>query len=201
MKLILKEARLQLPQLPGEMGELSECHACPGVMRGPLVPEDLQSAKVIIIGRNPSARDLRLGQVLSPGTAHGAVVEAMIKVMGLTSDEVYFSNALHCRTPRDRIPLSKEVRVCATWKSWELNKLYNAKFIITLGADATKQLLDSKIHSLQKIFWDAYEVTLRGRQAWLFPCIHPRHVLQNEDLRNPLALWCDAVGRFIEEKS
>ena len=170
--------------------DLFGCRACRKVWGPPRPPQGNPKAEVILVSRNPDPRE----------RDHLGVEEEMLRVMGIPQEEVYRTYSVFCSTPGNRIPFQLELVKCSSWKAWEMRMLSNAKFVITLGVDATRQFLGLKTPTTNKTFWEVHQVSLGGRDLFVFPCHHPRYALQNSDGLPPLAEWCQAVGEFIRER-
>ncbi|RJQ32144.1 MAG: uracil-DNA glycosylase [Actinobacteria bacterium] len=103
--------------------------------------------------------------------AAGQLLSKLLASIGLKREDVYIANVLKCRPPNNRDPLPDEIAVCKPLL-FEQIKIIKPKIVATLGAHATRLLLDkpisiSKIHG-QKFKADSYTI---------FPIYHPAAAL------------------------
>ncbi|QSX06933.1 uracil-DNA glycosylase [Sedimentibacter sp. zth1] len=107
----------------------------------------------------------------------GQLFEKMIKSINLTREDIYITNIVKCRPPKNRNPMDDEQELCIDYLRWQV-KLINPKIIVCLGSVAAKKL----IYSNKTI------TSMRGK--WvdkggiLFTAIyHPSYLLRNESAK------------------
>lgn len=122
------------------MRDVSQCTRCPlhkgrtqtvfGV--GP------QGAAWCFVGEAPGAEEDRQGQPFV-GRA-GGLLDAMLRALGLSRDEVFIANVLKCRPPANRDPEPLEVESCLPFLSEQLAQVA-PRIIVALGRFAAQSLL------------------------------------------------------------
>lgn len=95
--------------------------------------------KIMIVGEAPGFREDEVGKPFQGKT--GKLLDEMLKEAGLSRDEVYLTNIMHCHPPDNRAPKAKEVKACLGYLQQEI-KLVNPQFIILLGAVAVKAIFN-----------------------------------------------------------
>jgi uracil-DNA glycosylase family 4 len=108
----------------------------------------------------------------------GELLTNLITKMGLKREDIYITNLVKSRPPRNRNPEPDEIAACKPFLLKEIDIIKPA-VIITLGAVATKNLLE-KNDSITALRGKVYDF----RGAKVIPTFHPAYLL-----RNPKAKW------------
>lgn len=103
----------------------------------------------------------------------GQLLDKIINAIGLDREDVYITNIVKCRPPRNRDPLPEEVSACWPYISEQI-RMINPKVIVTLGG-----------HSSQTVLKTGDPISkLRGRFSKVngipvMPTYHPAYLLRN----------------------
>lgn len=152
-----------------------------------------RDARLVFVGEGPGQDEDLQGQPFV-GRA-GQLLNKIIAAMGLKREEVYICNVVKCRPPENRTPLPDEIAACSGFL-FEQIELIAPKVVVTLGAPATKTLLNTT----QGI------MSIRGkwfsfRGIPLMPTYHPAFVLRQYTEQVRRAVWEDmkqVVARLKE---
>lgn len=148
-------------------------------------------AKLVFVGEAPGENEDRLGRPFV-GRA-GQKLDEMILAMGLQREQVYIANVLKSRPPDNRTPLPHEVAECGPTLARQL-AVIRPLVIVTLGAPATKYLLQSEagITRLRGV-WGAWQIPtdLGGGEIPVMPTFHPAYLLRNYTPETRKAVWSD----------
>ncbi|MCY3023151.1 MAG: uracil-DNA glycosylase [Planctomycetota bacterium] len=142
-----------------------------------------KQARLLFVGEGPGFDEDQQG-VPFVGRA-GQLLNKIIAAMGLKREEVYICNVVKCRPPENRTPADDEVLACSRYL-YEQIELVAPSVIVTLGAPATKTLLQTR----QGI------MSMRGkwhnfRGIPLMPTYHPAFVLRQYTQEVRSAVWED----------
>jgi len=99
------------------------------------------SARVVLIGEGPGANEDRTGEPFV-GRA-GQLLNRMLGVIGMERKEVYITNVVKCRPPRNRDPEPDEIAACRPFLDAQLEALKPA-VILALGRPSAQSLLNEK---------------------------------------------------------
>ncbi|MEO5573125.1 MAG: uracil-DNA glycosylase [Gammaproteobacteria bacterium] len=107
-----------------------------------------RTAEWMVIGEAPGAEEDRQGEPFV-GQA-GQLLNAMLKAIGLTREEVYIANILKSRPPQNRDPLPDEVAACEPFLMRQI-QLIQPKIILAVGRIAAQNLLktDTKVSNMR----------------------------------------------------
>jgi uracil-DNA glycosylase len=154
----------------------TRCDLAPGriqVVRG-VGP---RRARVLFLGEAPGAKEDEAGEPFV-GSA-GRLFSRLLAAAGLGRDDVYITNVVACRPPKNRAPRSSEVKAHAPWLEEQI-RLVQPEVVATLGRTALVYFMPgAKITQLsglpQQLVW-------QGRPLTLLPLYHPAAALRSPDL-------------------
>ncbi len=182
----------ELAQVEQEVSGCTLCRLCE-TRTQTVFARGRADAELMFIGEGPGAQEDAQG-VPFVGRA-GKLLDKMVAAMGLARDEVYVTNIVKCRPPRNREPRVDEVESCGPYLERQI-ELLRPRIICTLGRPASNTLLDNK-RSMGE---------LRGR--WfsfrgvpVLPTYHPAYLLRSprqkraawQDLRKIILVLCGEI--------
>lgn len=115
----------------------SDCFECPLALRRKKVVRARGGfkRKVMFIGEAPGENEEKRG--LAFVGKSGELLDIWIKALGLTEDDVYITNVVKCRPPKNRDPTDFEIEGCLPHLSREIREL-EPLIVVPLGRFATK---------------------------------------------------------------
>jgi uracil-DNA glycosylase family 4 len=99
-----------------------------------------QDADLLVIGEAPGADEDRQGEPFV-GRA-GQLLNAMLRAIGLTRDDVFIANILKCRPPNNRDPKPAEIAQCTPYLERQI-ALIEPRAVLAVGRIAAQHLLQS----------------------------------------------------------
>jgi len=171
--------------------EVSKCCKC-GLdkTRTNTVPgQGSADAQIVFVGEGPGADEDAQGKPFV-GRA-GKLLDKIISAMGLQREDVFICNILKCRPPGNRDPKPDEIAQCLPYLQRQL-EIIEPEIIVTLGAHATKTLLETtkSIGQLRGQFHQYYP-GLGKMPIKLMATYHPAYLLRNYSKDNRLRVWED----------
>ncbi len=167
-----------------------ECHRCAlGQTRtNPVFGVGNPSAEILFVGEGPGEQEDLKGEPFV-GKA-GILLDKMLACIGLSRKEnVYITNIVKCRPPRNRDPLPEERQACILYLR-EQTKLIRPKIIVCLGKVAATTLIDPSF-SIMRSHGEWYY----RKGFWIIATFHPAALLRNEALKR------DAYGDLLRIRS
>jgi uracil-DNA glycosylase len=153
-----------------------------------MVPgEGSPDAEVMFVGEAPGANEDRLGRPFV-GRA-GMLLEELLAAAGLAREDVWITNVVKARPPKNRDPKAGEVAHCMPWLELEV-ELIRPRVIVPLGRHALKHFAPAA-----KIA----EVHGRLVDGRLFPLYHPAAAMYNQSLRATLFDDARALGLILRD--
>lgn len=155
-----------------------------------MVPgEGNPNAELMLVGEAPGASEDEQGRPFV-GRA-GKLLDEVLEAAGLAREDVYITNVVKARPPKNRDPRAGEVAHHLPWLEAEL-ALVQPRLVIPLGRHALAHFSDrAKISDVH-----GTELTERGRA--LFPLYHPAAALRGGGLRETLFEDARALRAVLE---
>jgi uracil-DNA glycosylase len=162
--------------LNDEMACCTRCELAPGrtqVVRG----VGARRARVLFLGEAPGASEDRAGEPFV-GSA-GRLLSRLLEEAGLDRSEVYITNVVACRPPKNRTPRVSEVKAHAPWLEEQL-RLVRPEVVVTLGRVALTYFIPKA--KITELSGSAQTVEWNGAELRLLPLFHPAAALRAPDL-------------------
>jgi uracil-DNA glycosylase family 4 len=136
------------------------CSRCPGLLGRTQIVDGAGPDRplLLVVGEAPGA-DEDLAGVPFVGRS-GQLLRSSLGALGLSNDQIRFTNAVRCRPPENRDPSADEQIACQQWLGWEIAQA-QPRVILALGKIAANVL---------GMFYDEPATIY---QAW-----HPAYVLR-----------------------
>lgn len=176
----MKKQDIALKELEDKIKDCSKCANLCSDRQNIVFGDGNADADLLFIGEAPGKNeDIQAKPFVG---AAGKLLSELLASIGLGRDQVYIANVLKCRPPNNRDPLPEEINVCKPIL-FEQIKIIKPKIIATLGAHATKLILNKPV-SISKIH--GQKIMLRGYV--IFPIYHPA-----------AALYARSTLKYLEE--
>ena len=151
-----------------------------------------RSTRLFIVGEGPGEQEDKRGEAFV-GPA-GELLTRILKAIGFERHEVFITNVVKCRPPRNRAPLPDEVAACWGYLEAQLD-MVRPVAILTLGACATQAMLETNIPISR----------LRGRVHLfrgtpLIPTYHPAALLRSPQYKRPTWEDVQLLRRVYDER-
>jgi uracil-DNA glycosylase family 4 len=156
-----------------------------------MVPgEGNPEAAVMFVGEAPGATEDELGRPFV-GRA-GKLLGELLAEAGLVREDVWITNVVKARPPKNRDPKAPEVAHCMPWLERELS-IIAPRLVVPLGRHALKHFdAAAKIGEVH-----GRVLVASGRE--LFPLYHPAAAMYNQTLKATLFEDARALGVSLRE--
>jgi DNA polymerase len=173
-------AAVDLTTMAAALRDCRRCRLCKGrtqVVFGVGNPR----ARVVFVGEGPGADEDRLGEPFV-GRA-GALLNSMLRAIGLRREDVYIANVVKCRPPGNRDPEDDEAGACLPFL-WRQIDLIDPVVIVTLGKIAAGHMVGTRAPiSSYRGRW------LKARGRAVLPTFHPAYLLRSPSAK--AQVWAD----------
>lgn len=165
--------------------EVRRCTRCPlQAYRTRAVPgEGNPCTNVMLVGEAPGFNEDLQGKPFVG--AAGNLLNELLKVAGLSRQEVFITNVVKCRPPGNRDPEDSEIAACEPYLIAQL-KAIEPKIIVSLGRHSTRlffRLAGLDFSSIMQVRGEVRRVAFNGSEYLLLPTLHPAAALYNPRLR------------------
>ena len=145
---------------------------------------------VIFVGEAPGKNEDVKGEPFI-GIA-GKKLSGALENAGISREQVYITNIVKCRPPKNRVPTITERDTCKNYLEKEI-EIIKPKIICILGNTAFKSLLDGK-----QIIKFRGKIVKKDNQLY-FLTIHPAATIYNQKLISVLKKDMKKLFKLIEE--
>lgn len=133
---------------------------------------------VMIIGEAPGRREDDIGKPFQ-GPA-GFLLEEILHDNKHTRGNVYITNVVRCRPPKNRTPKIKEIKACSHWMAKEF-RLVKPKFIMLMGNSALKAVPEFAKSKITKVRGQVKKIDLGYGPVYCMATFHPAACLPGRD--------------------
>ncbi len=141
-------------------------------------------ARAMFVGEAPG-RNEDLAGVPFVGAA-GRILDELLRRVEIPREEVYITNIVKCRPPRNRNPRSDEISTCTgLYLSRQIHAL-RPRVLILLGRHAATHIFETvgiQAGSITKIHGTVHEISPYGFSLIAIPMLHPAAALRSARYR------------------
>lgn len=155
--------------------KISDCNLCPlSSSRTNTVPgEGSIETPVVFVGEGPGADEDASGKPFV-GRA-GELLTKILESVGLSRQDVFITNIVKCRPPKNRVPTTDEQRACSAYLLSQL-AVIKPKVIVALGATALSYFVAQDGIQITKVRGQLFD-WIGGVKV--FAMFHPSYLLRN----------------------
>lgn len=162
------------------------CQNCPLAQLGRkniVFGEGNPNAKLIIIGEGPGEKEDTLCKPFIGRS--GQLLTKILEQAGLKREDVFITNVVKCRPPKNRCPKPEEIEICTKLLLFNQIKIIEPKIICVLGMTPIKALLGNKINNLPIKMTKIRGQIFKKDNFTIIPTYHPAYILRNnKELQN-----------------
>ncbi len=157
---------------------LSEARLC-------TVPGDGDlNSKIVFVGEAPGSKEDEFGKPFV-GSA-GTLLNSALENVGLARSDMYITNIVKCRPPRNRRPRNDEIETCSKYLDTQL-EILSPKILAPMGNSALKHVF-KRFNLGKSVIGDVHGKSFPVDFSWgsgiVFPLYHPAAILYNRTLED-----------------
>jgi len=170
--------------------EVLNCRQCPLYLTrtNPVFGAGSIESKIMFIGEAPGFNEDKQG-VPFCGAA-GKILDELLAGVGIKRNDVYITNILKCRPPKNRDPKPEEISLCTPYLEKQI-EIINPKVICSLGRYSMKFIfekygLKEKLEPISKIHGKIFEIQNLFQEIKIIPFYHPAVATYNPHMKEIL---------------
>jgi len=143
-------------------------------------------SRVLFIGEAPGQSEDLMGEPFV-GVA-GKFLDTLLSETGFSRADVFITNVVKCRPPRNRDPRPDEIETCTPYLNRQIG-IIRPRFIVTLGNHSTAYILSKarlSFRSITQARGNVYETSILGLKVAVFPTFHPAAALYSARYKKQL---------------
>ena len=156
------------------------------------------SARILFIGEAPGRNEDQQG-IPFVGRA-GSILDGLLAGIGVGRDEVFITNIVKCRPPKNRDPTTEEIETCRPYLERQLS-LICPEVIVPLGRFAMRWVLESygiTPGPISEVHGKVFQVQNTGCEQVVIPVYHPAATIYRPAFREVLAADFKTIQAVIE---
>ncbi|KKP28167.1 MAG: Uracil-DNA glycosylase [candidate division TM6 bacterium GW2011_GWF2_30_66] len=162
------------------------CQNCPLAKLGRkniVFGEGNPNAKLIIVGEGPGEKE---DAACKPFIGKsGQLLTKILEQTGLKREDVFITNTVKCRPPKNRNPKTEEIESCTKLLLLKQIDIIEPKVICTLGAIPARVFLGKKVNNLPIKITAIRGQIFKCGNLTIIPTYHPAYILRNnKELQN-----------------
>lgn len=162
----------------------NKCNKCPLAQQGRtqvVFGKGSVNTTIMFIGEAPGKNEDISGEPFT-GKA-GKLLNQILETVKIDRKDIYISNIIKCRPPKNRPPKSVEIKTCMKLILLKEIEIIKPSIICCLGTTATQAMLGNKIKisDSRGIF---FEQTIKDNKTIkIIPTFHPAYLLRNPNAK------------------
>ena len=137
----------------------------------------------LLIGEAPGFEEDRQGQPFVGRS--GQLLNNMLYALGLSREQIFITNILKCRPPKNRDPKPEEIHTCASYLRQQIDHI-QPKIILAIGKFAAQNLIKTE-QTIGKIRGRSYQYEDTG--IIIVATYHPAYLLRTPQAKKQA--WLD----------
>jgi DNA polymerase len=181
----VNEAEKQLFKIKQQVERCKKCNLSKTRIKA-VAGEGSFLTKIIFIGEAPGKNEDHQGRPFV-GRA-GKLLDELLQFIGLERKQIFITNILKCRPPKNRNPLKNEIKMCTYFLDEQI-ELIKPKIIVSLGNYASTYLLNKYNIAEEKIgdvHGKVFCLDEHSFKTILIPIYHPAAAVYNPNLKEIL---------------
>ncbi|HVO37126.1 MAG TPA: type-4 uracil-DNA glycosylase [Candidatus Acidoferrum sp.] len=143
-------------------------------------------SNVFFIGEAPGQSEDAKGEPFVG--AAGEFLNTLLSEIGFSREDVFITNVVKCRPPRNRQPLPIEIATCTPYLERQVS-IIKPRVIVTLGNHSTAYILSKaglSFDGISQVHGKMFETSVLGINLIVFPTFHPAAALYSGEYRKRL---------------
>jgi DNA polymerase len=132
-------------ELKNEILNCQKCDLCEegkiGELKAQVVGQGNLNSKVMFVAQNPVEEDVKNSQPLHSSGKSGALFQKVLDYLELAREDVYITNVVSCRSPKNHEPEEYQVLKCKSFLDQQI-ELVAPKLIVSFGRQAAQHFLN-----------------------------------------------------------
>lgn len=165
----------------------------------PVIGEGNHCARVVFIGEAPGQNEAKTGKPFCG--AAGKILDELLSSISLLRTDIYITNILKDRPPKNRDPLPNEIKLYAPFLDRQLD-IIRPTVIATLGRFSMNYIferlgMEDKLGPISKMHGEIFPAKAPFGEVTIIPLYHPAVALYNRDTKKILLADFQKLKTFL----
>jgi uracil-DNA glycosylase family 4 len=154
----------------------------------PVIGEGSPYASIMFIGEAPGEKEAATARPFVGRS--GQFLNELLESVGIKREEVYITNIVKDRPPKNRDPRPEEIELYAPFLDRQI-EIIKPKVVATLGRFSMQYImsrygLESELGPIGKLHGQIFDTEIAGQKVKIVPLYHPAVALYNPNNRDEL---------------
>ncbi len=154
----------------------------------PVIGDGSHFAKIMLIGEAPGKNEAKTGKPFCGSS--GRILDQLLEHSGMKREDVYITNIVKDRPPKNRDPLKEEIELYGPFLDRQI-EIIKPTVIATLGRYAMGYIMakfgmDDKLEIISKMHGRVFETNLPYGKVHVVPLYHPAVAVYNSHTKDLL---------------
>ncbi len=168
--------------------EIKNCNRCElyKTRKNPVIGEGSLNTKIMFIGESPGYNEDLTDHPFCG--AAGKILDELLDSITLKREDIYITNILKCKPPKNRSPLDSEIKSCSPYLDRQI-KIIKPTVIVTLGNFAMQYIFKKfglKPEKISLVHGKVFEVSNLIGNRKIIPLYHPATATYNPNIKEVL---------------
>lgn len=165
----------------------------------PVIGEGSHDAKIIFVGEAPGENEAKTGRPFCGRS--GKILDLLLEHVGLKREDVYITNIVKDRPPKNRDPLPEEIKAYVPYLERQI-EIIQPKVISTLGRHSMSYLLkrfnlEDELQPISKIHGKIFETNSSFGHIKVVTLYHPAVAVYDQSKLDDLKRDFEALKSLI----
>lgn len=165
----------------------------------PVIGEGNHYARIVFVGEAPGQNEAKTGKPFCG--AAGKILDELLSSIGLLRTDIYITNILKDRPPKNRDPLPDEIRLYAPFLDRQLD-IIGPRVIATLGRFSMNYIFErlgmgDTLGPISQMHGKIFSTEASFGEVTIIPLYHPAVALYNRDTKKILLEDFQKLKPFI----
>ena len=197
----MKDLEAELRKIKDEVINCKKCSLYKERINGgfyPVIGEGNHKAKIMFVGEAPGLQEAKTGRPFCGRS--GKILDELLSSVNIKRENIYITNILKDRPPKNRDPQKEEIKVCVHYLERQV-ELINPTVICSLGRYAMEFLMEKfglkdLIEPISKIHGKVFEVKILSKNIKIIPFYHPAVATYNPNMKEALQKDFQILKKF-----
>ena len=197
----MKDLETELRKIRDEVINCKKCSLYKERINGgfyPVIGEGNHQAKIMFIGEAPGLQEAKTGRPFCGRS--GKILDELLNSVNIKRENIYISNILKDRPPKNRDPQKEEIKVCVHYLERQI-ELIKPEVVCSLGRYAMEFLMEKFslkdfIEPIGKIHGKVFKTKTLFQNIKIIPFYHPAVAAYNPSMKEILKKDFQVLKKF-----
>lgn len=160
----------------------------------PVIGQGNHNAKIIFIGEAPGAKEDASGVPFCGRS--GDFLNELLDHIGLKREDVYITNIVKCRPPKNRDPKDSEIECCKNYIERQIESI-NPKVICSLGRYSMNFIMNNLGIENKDTISNLHGKVFEGKYIFI-PLYHPAVAIYNSSKKEELKKDFEIIKKYVD---